>query len=60
MLMAAGVGLFGTMSGLVASWFLHADAASDADALGELKDEVAGLRVELAVWRAGRQAPPPA
>ena len=56
MLMAAGVGLFGTMSGLVASWFLHSDDPSE-DAVDGLRDEMASLRLELATWRAGRERP---
>jgi voltage-gated potassium channel len=44
MLMAAGVGLFGTLSGLVASWFLHERDEGDSDQLVALTEEVALLR----------------
>jgi voltage-gated potassium channel len=47
-LMAAGVGLFGTLSGLVASWFLS-PAAEEADTdLTEIKTVLAELRAEVA------------
>jgi voltage-gated potassium channel len=51
-LMAAGVGLFGTLSGLVASWFLSA-AAEEADTdLTEIKTVLAELRAEVARLKA--------
>lgn len=49
-LMAAGVALFGTLSGLVASWFLHGDAAKESEeneAISALTVEVARLRTVL-------------
>jgi voltage-gated potassium channel len=47
-LMAAGVGLFGTLSGLVASWFLAAATkAPDAD-LVEIKAMLAHVKTQLA------------
>jgi voltage-gated potassium channel len=51
-LMAAGVGLFGTMSGLVASWFLSPSAEETDSDLTEIK----GLLLELRnrVDRGGR------
>jgi voltage-gated potassium channel len=50
MLMAAGVALFGTLSGLVASWFLHSDStAEEPDAsLGRLEKQVADLTTMVA------------
>jgi voltage-gated potassium channel len=46
-LMAAGVGVFGTLSGLVASWFL-APATKEADAdLVEIKAMVADVQARL-------------
>ena len=51
-LMAAGVGLFGTLSGLVASWFLS-PAAEEADTdLTEIKTVLAELRAEIARLKA--------
>jgi voltage-gated potassium channel len=47
-LMAAGVGVFGTLSGLVASWFL-APATKETDAdLVEIKAILADVRSRLA------------
>lgn len=52
-LMAAGVGVFGTLSGLVASWFL-APATKEADAdLVEIKAILADIRVRLASQQPG-------
>jgi voltage-gated potassium channel len=46
-LMASGVGVFGTLAGLIASWFLS-PAADKADfARAEIKDLVSGLRDEV-------------
>jgi voltage-gated potassium channel len=42
-LMAVGVGLFGTLSGLVASWFLHPDSEAEVDQLEVLTAEVRRL-----------------
>ena len=45
--MAAGVGAFGTLSGLVASWFL-APAAKEADSeLHEIKAMLTDLKAQL-------------
>jgi len=46
-LMAAGLGLFGTISGLAASWFFHAGRDADAANLELLTQEIAQLRVML-------------
>ena len=63
LLMTAGVGLFGTLSGFVASWFLKAPAApessSDPD-VAALRAEVERLRAELATAREGDGSPPAA
>ncbi|MHB8800860.1 MAG: potassium channel family protein [Thermoanaerobaculia bacterium] len=56
LLMTAGVGLFGTLSGFVASWFLKAPAAADSPSdsdVATLRAEVARLRAELAAAREG-------
>lgn len=45
MLMAAGVGLFGTLSGVVASWFLQSDQSDSSVGAGDdLRAELAALR----------------
>lgn len=46
-LMAAGVGLVGTISGLLASWFLKPAAARETNELDALREEVAGLRAAV-------------
>jgi voltage-gated potassium channel len=43
-LMCAGVGLFGTLSGFFAAWFLETDSASETSDLSALRDEIAALR----------------
>lgn len=44
MLMVAGVGLFGALSGLVASWFLHGDSQQqEAESIESLRSEVKRL-----------------
>lgn len=63
LLMTAGVGLFGTLSGFVASWFLKAPAAGEGPSgseIAELRAEVERLRLELAAAREGDGAPPSA
>lgn len=47
MLMLAGVGLFGTLSGFVAAWFLAPDAEKQESELARLTAEVAALREEV-------------
>jgi len=42
-LMCAGVGLFGTLSGFFAAWFLETDTTASSE-LAELKEEIAVLR----------------
>lgn len=47
-LMAAGVALFGTLSALVASWFLHPETtAAEAEPVEALRAEIAELRAML-------------
>lgn len=45
-LMCAGVGLFGTFSGFLASWFLSSDQ-NEPDHLTEVRAELAAMRAEL-------------
>ena len=47
LLMSAGVGLFGMVSGLLAAWFVAVPAKSDTDEVQALKDEVERLRALL-------------
>jgi voltage-gated potassium channel len=49
LLMTAGVGLFGTFSGFVASWFLDSPArhSAELEAIRSLQEEMAALREEL-------------
>jgi voltage-gated potassium channel len=44
LLMVAGVGLFGTFSGFIASWFLAPRAAQNRSEIERLRDEVVALR----------------
>jgi voltage-gated potassium channel len=46
-LMAAGVGLFGTMSGLVASWFMSPAVAETDSELAEIRDTLNEIRQSL-------------
>lgn len=48
MLMVAGIGLFATLSGLVASWFLSTGQEKDQSEFGALRAELAELRTSLA------------
>ena len=43
-LMCAGVGLFGTLSGFFASWFLENEVAEETTEIGALRAEIAALR----------------
>ena len=43
-LMFAGVGLFGTLSGLLATWFLHEDIAEESDHIRLLANQVSEIR----------------
>lgn len=43
-LMVAGVGLFGTFTGFVASWFLEAPAAKQAGEIDEIRAELEAIR----------------
>lgn len=59
MLMAAGVALFGTLSGLVASWFLHGDHApmdEPSGQIAQLSEQVAELRALLVAREGGARA----
>jgi voltage-gated potassium channel len=56
-LMAAGVGIFGTLSGLVAAWFLSPSAREADSDLAEIKRSLAELRAQIAAGRAGDSAP---
>lgn len=51
LLMSAGVGLFGTFSGFVAAWFLRPAAARETSEMGDLREEVAGLRAAVEALR---------
>jgi voltage-gated potassium channel len=60
-LMIAGVGLFGALSGLVASWLLKPAETRQAAEIDALQAEVRELRAELArrdAANAGRAGPP--
>lgn len=43
-LMCAGVGLFGTLSGFFASWFLENEVAEETNEIDALRQEIAALR----------------
>ena len=43
-LMCAGVGLFGTLSGFFASWFLENEVTEETNEIGALREEIAALR----------------
>jgi len=47
LLMVAGVGIFGTFSGFVASWFLAPKAAENRSEIEALREEVAALRAAI-------------
>jgi voltage-gated potassium channel len=46
-LMAAGVGLFGTMSGLVAAWFMSPAVKETDSELAEIRDTLNEIRQSL-------------
>jgi voltage-gated potassium channel len=52
-LMIAGVGLFGTFAGFVASWFLRPTERRQTDDVEELRREIRALRESLE--RSGRE-----
>ncbi len=52
-LMAAGVGVFGTFSGLVASWFLSPAAEETDTDLTEIKEMLKGIQQEMSRRGAG-------
>jgi voltage-gated potassium channel len=54
LLMTAGVGLFGTFSGFVASWFLSPKARAEETEIRGLRDEIRLLRTELTSQRGAR------
>jgi voltage-gated potassium channel len=47
LLMCAGVGLFGTLSGLLAAWFLAPEESAMETEIGELRKEIRALREAL-------------
>ncbi|MDR9826013.1 ion transporter [Vibrio sp. FNV 38] len=47
MLMISGVGLFGTFTGFVASWFVEEEANRESDQIIELKQQIGGLNAQL-------------
>ena len=47
-LMIVGIGIFGTFTGLVASWFVEEEAEAEQASLKELRDEIRKLRDEVA------------
>jgi voltage-gated potassium channel len=53
-LMTAGVGLFATLSGALAAWFLRPSQRSD---VAGLHDDIRALREELRAARESRRAP---
>jgi voltage-gated potassium channel len=53
MLMVAGVGLFGTLSGFIASWFLSPKQKKEESEIELLRSEIAELRNEVIKGHAG-------
>jgi voltage-gated potassium channel len=49
LVMTAGVGLFGVLSGLVAAWFIQPGQKEEVDDIAELRHEVKQLRETLAM-----------
>lgn len=60
MLMTVGVGLFGTLSGVVAAWFLVPQRQGNNDELAELRMSVDELKQLLKEHRAARRVDPEA
>jgi voltage-gated potassium channel len=54
LLMTVGVGLFGALSGLVASWLVHAEVEQETNEIAELTKQVAELNAYV---RSGNQGP---
>jgi voltage-gated potassium channel len=54
LLMVAGVGLFGTFSGFIASWFLAPKAAQNRSEIERLREEVVALRQAIEMKRENR------
>lgn len=52
-LMCAGVGLFGTLSGFLAAWFLESDAGKSSSEFEALRREIAALRQAVENARGG-------
>jgi voltage-gated potassium channel len=50
LLMFAGVGLFSTMSGLLAAWFLAPARVAENESIDALRRDIAKLRSELSSW----------
>lgn len=55
-LMAAGVGVFGTLSGLMASWFLSPSATEAESELADIRGLLSELHMEISRLRAGGTA----
>lgn len=55
-LMIAGIGLFGTIAGLVSSWFLHSDDSTDSDERRELLLAVRDIQARLDAFDAKSDA----
>jgi hypothetical protein len=49
--MAAGVGVFGIVSGVAASWFLEPVEKKEDTGIVELKQMIVGLQSQLAEFR---------
>lgn len=49
-LMLVGVGLFGALTGLMASWFVKSPTSRNEETLARLENEVRSLRSEFAVY----------
>jgi voltage-gated potassium channel len=58
-LMCAGVGLFGTFSGLLAAWFVGHDGRDGSAELAAALEEVAALKSALAAQIPGAATPTP-
>lgn len=52
MLMISGVGLFGTFTGFVATWFVEDEELQGHTEMAEMKTEVSALRVQIAQLQA--------